>query len=245
MHATTQLVTRTLVAFALIISLALVLPQSAIAAESTHASATGATAKIEATAAQSGGKVGSTYKIAGNVYKVTSNAKNTATLVRAKNVKSIAIPAAVEIGGKAYKVTAVSPKAFRAAKRLSRVSIGDNVTRVERLAFSGCAKLTEVTGGTSVKIIGAYAFNSCEMLKQCSPFGSEKLVKIGACAFKNAKALKTVTVKSAKLKKTSVRKALKGSAIATERFWLAQSKPTKPMQRNTPRSSRRKTAARK
>ncbi|MBR0405590.1 MAG: serine hydrolase [Eggerthellaceae bacterium] len=136
-------------------------------------------------------------------------------LTKAKNTKSITIPAAVKIRGKVYRVTAVGPKAFRAAKRLTRARIGDNVTRIGNSAFSGCAKLTEVAGGASVQNVGAYAFSDCETLRQCAPLGSVKLVKIGAYALKNAKKLKAITVKSTKLKKSNVRKSLKDSAIAT------------------------------
>lgn len=227
MHATTQLVTRTLAVFVFVISIALCFPQLAVASEAAHAYATCAAATIKDTAAQPGGKIGSTRKISGNTYKVTSNAKSTAVLAKAKNAKSITIPAAVEINGKAYKVTAVSPRAFRAAKKLVRVRLGGNVVRIGRSAFSGCAKLAKVTGGASVQTVGAYAFSGCKTLRQCAPLGSETLTKIGAYALKDAKALKAITVKSTKLKKAGVKKALKGSAIATVKVLVGTIKANK------------------
>lgn len=227
MHATMQLVTRTLTAFVLIVSLALVFPKLALADESAHAFATCAAANTESPTVQPGGKVGSTCKIAGNIYKVTSNAKSTVTLIKAKKIKSIVIPDVVEIRGKVYTVTAIGPKAFGATKRLSRIRIGGNVTRIGRSAFSKCTKLTKVTGGLAVQNIGAYAFSGCGALKQCSPLSSERLVKIGAHALKDVKTLKAITIKSTKLKKAGVRKALKGSNVATVKVLVGTIKANK------------------
>lgn len=226
-HTTTKPLTRTLIAFVFMLSFTLALPQPASADDSAHAYVTSAAATIEATTTQLGAKIGSTRKIAGNTYKVTSNARNTAMLTKAKNTRSIAIPAAVEIAGKVYRVTAVGPKAFRTAKRLKRVRVGDNVTRIGNSAFSGCAKLTEVAGGASVQNVGAFAFSGCEALRQCAPLGSERLVKIGAYSLKNANKLKAITVKSTKLKKSSVKKALKDSAITTVKVLVGTIKANK------------------
>lgn len=227
MQAKAQLAMRTLVVLVLIAFLAPALPQSAFAEGQNHVYATGAAAGAEVSGAQAGGKTGSTYRIAGNTYKVTSNTRNTASLTKAKNAKSIMVPAAVEIGGNVYKVTAISPRAFEASKRLARVRIGKNVTRIGRAAFFRCSKLAKVSGGASVQTIGTSAFGECSTLRQCDPLGSEKLEKIGMRALKNAKELKTISVKSMKLTKAGVREALEGSAISTVKVQVGTYKANK------------------
>ena len=103
--------------------------------------------------------VGETYVVAGNTYKVTSNAKGTAMLVKAKNAKKVTVPATVSIEGKTYCVTAIGAKAFKSAKgKLKTVVLGKNVKSIGKRAFSGCKKLKKKTvknslRGSSIKTV--------------------------------------------------------------------------------------------
>ena len=58
-----------------------------------------------------GAKIGSSYKVSGSTYKVT--ASGTVALVKAKNAKSVSVPASVKIKGKTFKVTQINARAFK------------------------------------------------------------------------------------------------------------------------------------
>ena len=160
--------------------------------------------------------VGTTHEVAGNTFEVTSSSLKTVAFTKSKNAKSITVPAKVKINGKYHKVTSIGSKAFAPAKKkLTKVVIGKNVTVIGASAFAGCKKLAQVTGGASVKTIEAKGFLGCERLKDCAPFSSKALTKVGKSALKKTKRLKTLTVKSKKLEKESVTGALKGSSVKT------------------------------
>ena len=93
----------------------------------------------------SGGVVGESYEVDGNVYKVISNVKDTAKLVKAKNAKKVVVPANTTINGKSYQVVAIAAKSFKSAKKsLKTVVIGKNISRIGKGAFAGCSKLKKV-----------------------------------------------------------------------------------------------------
>lgn len=62
--------------------------------------------------------VGKTVKVKGNTYKITSDkkGKRTVTLVKAKNAKSVVIPATIKYKGKTYSVNKIQAKAFKKSK---------------------------------------------------------------------------------------------------------------------------------
>ena len=175
-----------------------------------------------------GGKVGKSYKVAGNTYKVTSNKKNTVTFTKAKNAKIVTVPSTVKINGKTYKVTAIGEAAFASAKKkLETVVMGKNVTSIGKAALKGCAKLKKVTGGASVKTVSAQTFAGCKAMAKCAPLSSKKLAKVGPSALKGAKKLKTLTVKSKLLKKKAVKGSLKGSSVKTVKVKVGKAKANK------------------
>lgn len=57
---------------------------------------------------------GTTYEFRGNIYVITG--ATTASLLRAKNAKTINLPAKVTLGGKVYTVTGIKPGAFKGRK---------------------------------------------------------------------------------------------------------------------------------
>ena len=102
-----------------------------------------------------------------------------------ENIKSVTIPAVVNVNGVPVKVTKIADRAFMGCDKLKKVTIGENVTQIGAKAFFGCEKLKTVT----VK--------------------SKVLKKVGSKAFKgiNAKA----TFKVPKAKKKAYKKLLKKS----------------------------------
>ena len=78
-----------------------------------------------------------------NTYKVTSVNKKTVVFTKAKNVKSVTVPASIKINGEVYKVTEIGAKAFK-GKKIRSVTIGKNVKKIKAKAFDG-SKVTTVT----------------------------------------------------------------------------------------------------
>ena len=82
---------------------------------------------------------GKSYKFSGQTYKVTQVAKGssvgTVTIVKAKNVKAVSIPAAIKLADrKSYKVTQSGAKAFT-GKKIRVVTVGKNVKKLAKFAF--------------------------------------------------------------------------------------------------------------
>jgi hypothetical protein len=125
--------------------------------------------------------------------KYTATKKTTST--------SVTIPNTVTFNNVKYKITEVSPRAFKKNKKIKTVKIGKYVTKIGNEAFSGCTSLTTVTGGPAVKTIGTGAFNGCKKLKK-APIGS-KVTSIGAKAFYDCASLTAMTLpaKTSKLGK--------------------------------------------
>lgn len=108
-------------------------------------------------------KKGKKYTIKNVKYKVTSATakKKTVAVIGAKSKKAkiVNIPATVKIGGKKYKVTAISAKAFQGYSKLKSVTIGKNVKSIGANAFAKDKKLKSITvKGTAIKSVGKKAF---------------------------------------------------------------------------------------
>ena len=84
-------------------------------------------------AASSKTAIGTTHKVGGNTFEVLS--ANTVAFTKAKNKKSVTVPATVMIDDKTFNVVQVNPKAF-AAKKIRTVTIGKNVKTIRKNAFS-------------------------------------------------------------------------------------------------------------
>ncbi len=144
------------------------------------------------TTATKGAAVGTTVKAGSGTtkakYKVTSKTAVTykTTSVTGKTAK---VPATVKINGKSYKVTKIAASAFSGKKKLTKVTVGKNVTTIGKKAFLNCTKLNTVT------------------------FKTTKLKSIGAQAFKGDKKLTKLTLKSTKMTKKGAKNALKGSSV--------------------------------
>ncbi|MBQ4058981.1 MAG: leucine-rich repeat domain-containing protein [Lachnospiraceae bacterium] len=158
-----------------------------------------------------------TYKI------MEANENGNAVIYEAptdKESTSVVVPAIVTINGITYKVTAISDTAFAGSKKLTSVTIGDNVTEFSAKTFKGCTnlktlnignsvtsipanafknfkKLTTVKMGAGVKTIGKNAFYGCKALKTITI--GKNVTKIGDKAFYGCSKMKTLTIKSSKL----------------------------------------------
>lgn len=76
-------------------------------------------------------------------------------------LKSVSIPATVQIGSGLYDVTEISASAFEGAENLKTVVIGENIETIGKKAFFGCKKLSKITIQTSklnTTSVGAKAF---------------------------------------------------------------------------------------
>lgn len=145
-----------------------------------------------------GPKVGETYSDKKLVYKITASSASKRTVAVVKPVKKtekkMVIPATVKIGGNAYRVTAVSAKAFRKNVKLTQVTIGKNVTQIGKQAFEGCKKLQKVTLQSKVlKSIGTKAFTGIKAKGRI--YVPKAKYKAYAKLLKKAKTAKSVTIK--------------------------------------------------
>lgn len=131
-----------------------------------------------------------------------------------KKAKTVSIPATVKIRGKKYKVTQIAEGAFKNNKKVTKVTIGSNVSKISKNAFSGAIKLKTVTMRQNVTEIGAYAFKGCKVLTGITL--PAKTTKIGDQAFSGCKKLKTITIKSSKITSKKLSKnAFKGITKVT------------------------------
>lgn len=103
---------------------------------------------------------GTKATVGGAVYTVTG--KGTASFTTGKkNAKTVTVPDSVKISGVSHKVTAVAAKACKGNTKLTKLTIGKNVTSIGKNAFDGCKKLKTITiKASSITSIGAKAFAS-------------------------------------------------------------------------------------
>ena len=124
-----------------------------------------------------------TYKFDGDGSGVTvSSIDKTAT--------KITIPNTITVDGKEYPVTGISKNAFKNNKKITSITIGNNVTAIGDYAFYGCTKLTTVKIGKNVETIGRCAFNKCTSLKSITI--PDKVKTVGVSAFDGCTKLTTV-----------------------------------------------------
>ena len=126
--------------------------------------------------------VGKAFKIKGNVtlyaqwktnytasnnlkYKVNGKKTVSCCGISSKTKTTIRIPAAITYSGITYKVTNVANQAFKNNRKLTSVTIGNNVKTIGNYAFYKCRNLKKVTIGTGLTTIGNHAF--CYAQKGC------------------------------------------------------------------------------
>lgn len=95
-----------------------------------------------------------------------SKSKKTAEVCGAakKNITSIQIPNKIKISGKTYSVTAINKNSFRHMRKLSKVTIGKNVSIIGDGAFKNCKKLRNIIVKTDkLQSVGAKAFQGISL----------------------------------------------------------------------------------
>lgn len=135
-----------------------------------------------------------TFENGGFSYTVTKFGEKDGTVMIQKFTgkgKTAVIPAVVKSAGRTYKVTAIDKNVFARNKKLTKITIGANVTSIGANSFIKCTKLKEVI------------------------FKSTKAPKIKGKAFKGSK-IKTVTVPKKMTSKQlrSLQKKLKSAGVS-------------------------------
>lgn len=90
-------------------------------------------------------KVGTSYTISGNEYKVSKPGAEVILVKTSKTTKNVTVPAQIYAQGITYKVTSIGAKAFNNNKNLTKVTIGTNIVKINRNAFFNCKNLKTVT----------------------------------------------------------------------------------------------------
>ena len=182
----------------------------------------------------------STVEVAGELTEIAADAFNgcesltsmtvagtvrpLAAITRAAS-SALVIPASVtKIGDRAFKgtgITSVTVPAgvkmgtgvFRDCKQLTKATVASKVKAISAYTFKGCSALKSVTIPGTVTKIERSAFSGCKSLAKVTiPKG---VTSIGKNALYGASKVKTLTVNSKKLTKSSVKGALAGSKVTT------------------------------
>lgn len=90
-------------------------------------------------------KVGTSYTISGNEYKVSKPGAEVILVKTSKTTKNVTVPAQIYAQGITYKVTSIGAKAFNNNKNLTKVTIGTNIVKINSNAFFNCKNLKTVT----------------------------------------------------------------------------------------------------
>ena len=90
-------------------------------------------------------KVGTSYTISGNEYKVSKPGAEVILVKTSKTTKNVTVPAQIYAQGITYKVTSIGAKAFNNNKNLTKVTIGTNIVEINSNAFFNCKNLKTVT----------------------------------------------------------------------------------------------------
>lgn len=87
-------------------------------------------------------------------------AKGTAVYVaNTEKKKNAVVPGTLKVDGKSYKITSIEKNAFKGNKKLTKVTIGTNVTKIGANAFSGCSNLKNIVVQSSqIKSVGKNAW---------------------------------------------------------------------------------------
>ena len=89
-------------------------------------------------------KVGTSYTISGNEYKVSKPGAEVILVKTSKTTKNVTVPAQIYAQGITYKVTSIGAKAFNNNKKLTKVTIGTNIVKINSNAFFNCKNLKTV-----------------------------------------------------------------------------------------------------
>ena len=152
-------------------------------------------------------------------YKVTGADTVEVTGITGKGKKKAAvkISSTMKGNGKTYKITSVAANALKGNKKMTSLTIGNNVVTIGKNAFANCRKLKKVTvNGNKLKTIGKNAFSGDKKLKTINMKKVKSLKTVGKSAFKGIS--KKVTVKVPGAKKAAYKRLFKKGGIAANRI---------------------------
>ncbi|MDD6071177.1 MAG: leucine-rich repeat protein [Clostridiales bacterium] len=153
----------------------------------------------------------------GNYYAVADSGKKQVKYTGPvdKNAEQVSVPAQVSVDGMTYTVIEIDKNAFTGCKKLTKVTIGKNVTTIGDKAFYNCSALTKITIPANVSKIGKQTFAGCKKLKTIT-IKTTKLTNknVGSKAFKGIYAKATIKVPKSKL--ASYKKLLKSKGVSSK-----------------------------
>ena len=136
---------------------------------------------------------------------------------KGKKKAAVKISSTMKGNGKTYKITSVAANALKGNKKMTSLTIGNNVVTIGKNAFANCTKLKKVTvNGSSLKTIGKNAFGGDKKLKTINMKKVKSLKTVAKGAFKAVN--KKVTVKVPKAKKAAYKRLFKKDGIAASRI---------------------------
>ncbi|MBO4561497.1 MAG: leucine-rich repeat domain-containing protein [Bacteroidaceae bacterium] len=127
----------------------------------------------------------------GLTYKILSEEKKTAVLIRHHNNQEIInIPSTIIYNEEEYSVVAIKDSAFYMSKYLTSITIPSSVETIGKAAFAGCSNLKEVELPNSLPVIEEEVFMDCSSLENISlPMD---LKQIGICSFSGCSELRSL-----------------------------------------------------
>jgi len=155
-------------------------------------------------------------------YRIIDRNKGTVAYTDYRDTEAtmITIPNTIKIFSRTYKVVQVDKNVFKNSKQLKEIKLGKYVTSIGNDAFSGCSNLEKVTTNTELKKIGKRAFKNCKNLKSFTIKTTKlKDSTVGKDAFKNTYSEMKVKVpksKYKKYKKMLKKKGLSSKALVTK-----------------------------
>lgn len=160
-------------------------------------------------------EVGDSMDVGGQVYEITQieDGKVYVTFTEAdEDAEGIIIPTTfTDATGRTCYVKEIAPYAFANHKKLKKVKIAEGITKIGKKAFYHCMALKKVTLPGSLVTIGDSAFEGDRSIAAITI--PKNVRTIGKKVFYKCKKLKTVTLKTTKLKKvgaSAFKKAKKG-----------------------------------
>ena len=152
-------------------------------------------------------------------YIITNAVKKEVAFITpvSKKRKIFIIPNTVKINGMTYKITQIADNAFRNNKKITKVTIRNNIRSIGNNAFRGTARLKTVVIGKNVSKIGSYAFSGCKKLKTIIIKTRKLTAKtVSKKAFKGTPKITTAKVPGNKMK--TYKKLLKEKGLNSKRI---------------------------
>ncbi len=127
---------------------------------------------------------------------------------------AVSIPSTVVVNGSECKVTEVKAKGFAKFVKITKVSLGKNITKVGKNAFNGCKAIKSLTVNGNIKTFDSKSFYGCKKLKTIT-FKSTKVPTFKSGAFKGtaSKVKVKLAAKMSKKNKTKMKSKLKKAGI--------------------------------